>query len=75
MICAHAQYQPRGALREEALLPGIVLSAVLAGVASLPLSLLSGHPPVLALLVYALSGCCGVLAFVTHAMRQAARVS
>lgn len=57
------------------MLPGIVLSAVLAGVASLPLSLLSGHPPVLALLVYALSGCCGVLAFVTHAMRQAARVS
>ncbi|MBK8440479.1 MAG: hypothetical protein IPL38_13645 [Rhodobacter sp.] len=52
------------------MLAGIVLSAVLAGSASLALSALAGHPPMMALLLYSLSGCCGVLAFSLQALRS-----
>lgn len=50
------------------MLAGIVLSAVLAGSASLAFSVVAGHPLLVTLLFYSLSGCCGVLAFSLQAM-------
>jgi hypothetical protein len=42
------------------MLAGVVLSAVLAGCASLAVSILSGHPPIVSLLFYSLAGCAGL---------------
>jgi hypothetical protein len=40
----------------------------MAGVVSLTVSVLSGHPPVIALLLYSLAGICGMLAFAWQAI-------
>ena len=50
------------------MLAGVVLSSVLAGSFGFVLSLLSGNPPVVSLLLYSMAGVCGVLAFVWRAM-------
>ncbi|WP_225027985.1 hypothetical protein [Xinfangfangia pollutisoli] len=42
---------------------GILFSAVGAGVLSLGVSLLSGHPLLVSLGLYSLAGCCGILAY------------
>lgn len=55
------------------MLAGIVLSSVLAGSFGFVVSMLSGHSPVLSLLLYSLAGVCGVLAFVWWAMSAEGR--
>ena len=45
---------------------GILFSAVGAGVISLGVSVLSGHPVLVSLAFYSLAGCCGMLAYALH---------
>ncbi len=76
MIGAHTQNQPRGIGEgKETVLAGVILSAIMAGSFSLAISILSGHPPLVSLLIYSLSGSCGILAFVWQAMLAENRLS
>ena len=69
MICVPAQYRMTAiTMGFGSVLAGVVLSSVLAGSFGVVMSILSGHPPVLSLLLYSLSGVCGALAFVWRAL-------
>ena len=57
------------------MLAGVVLSSVLAGSFGFVVSVLSGHSPLVSLLLYGMAGVCGVLAFVWRAMSAADRAS
>ncbi len=50
------------------MLLGFVLSAIAAGAAGLLASMMAGHPLMVSLMFYSLSGCCGVLAFAWHSV-------
>jgi hypothetical protein len=52
---------------------GFVLSAIAAGCAGLLASVLAGHPLLVSLLFYSLSGCCGVLAYAWRTLDGQAR--
>ncbi|MCU0882287.1 MAG: hypothetical protein MUF14_06425 [Hyphomonadaceae bacterium] len=54
------------------MLLGFVLSAIAAGAAGLLASIIAGHPLMVSLMFYSLSGCCGVLAFAWHAVNPKA---
>lgn len=55
------------------MLLGYVLTAIAAGATGLLASMLAGHPLMMSLLFYSLSGCCGILAFAWHALTVQAR--
>lgn len=54
---------PRFDGREVIVLVGSVLAGIVAGFASLAVSLAVGHPLIIAVLLYSLAGCCGMMAF------------
>jgi uncharacterized membrane protein YuzA (DUF378 family) len=50
------------------LLPGVIIAAVTGGSVGAIAALAIGHPPMLVLVFYSLTGCCAVLAYLWQAM-------
>ncbi|MEZ5798325.1 MAG: hypothetical protein R3D63_13045 [Paracoccaceae bacterium] len=57
------------------MLAGFVLSAIFWGGAGLSVAMLSGHPPLIALLYYSLAGFCGVLLFALQVVSNSPRIN
>ena len=55
-------------------LTGSLLSAVTGGSLGAIVAILSGHPPLVTLMFYSLSGICAVLAFLCHALAAPQRI-
>jgi hypothetical protein len=60
---------PRFGGREVIVLAGSVLAGIASGVAGMMVSVAYGHPPAVSLLLYSLSGCCGMMAFALMSAR------
>lgn len=55
------------------MLAGMVFTAIVAGALSLTFSVAAGHPPLIWLLAYCLSGFCGILAYILGVLQMRER--